>query len=140
MLLNKIDEYGKLGWIGLTVVAFWLAWPIGFLMVAYLAGSGRLRTWRAEFSMPGTWFNLGTGWGGATRPAWQGFRATSSGNKAFDQYRDETMRGLEKEQREFQAFLDRLRKARDKAEFDAFMAEQRKHAGSSLDVGKSDAG
>jgi len=49
----------------------------------------------------------------------------SSGNRAFDEYRTETLRRLEDEQREFHEFLDRLRHARDKAEFDQFMAERR---------------
>jgi len=49
----------------------------------------------------------------------------SSGNRAFDEYRAETLRRLEDEQREFREFLDRLRHARDKAEFDQFMAERR---------------
>ena len=49
----------------------------------------------------------------------------SSGNHAFDEYRDETLRRLEEEQREFRDFLDRLRFAKDKAEFDQFMAERR---------------
>jgi hypothetical protein len=55
----------------------------------------------------------------------RGFRG-SSGNRAFDEYRDETLRRLEEEQREFKAFLDRLRHAKDKAEFDQFMAEHRR--------------
>jgi len=42
---------------------------------------------------------------------------------AFDEYRAEALRRLEEEQREFMAFLDRLRLARDKVEFDQFMAE-----------------
>jgi hypothetical protein len=49
----------------------------------------------------------------------------SSGNRAFDDYREETLRRLEEEQREFREFLDRLRKARDKDEFDQFMADRR---------------
>ena len=49
----------------------------------------------------------------------------SSGNYAFDEYRAETLRRLEEEQRDFMAFLDRLRHAKDKAEFDDFMAERR---------------
>ena len=49
----------------------------------------------------------------------------SSGNRAFDEYRAETLRRLEDEQREFHDFLDRLRQARDKAEFDQFMADRR---------------
>jgi len=47
-----------------------------------------------------------------------------SGNRAFDEYRAETLRRLEDEQREFKDFLDRLRHAKDKAEFDQFMAER----------------
>ena len=49
----------------------------------------------------------------------------SSGNRAFDEYRTETLRRLEEEQREFHDFLGRLRMAKDKAEFDQFMAERR---------------
>ena len=54
---------------------------------------------------------------------WQPSR--SSGNRAFDEYREETLRRLEEEQREFRDFLGRLRMAKDKAEFDQFMAERR---------------
>ena len=49
----------------------------------------------------------------------------SSGNSAFDAYREETMRRLEEEQTAFNAFLTRLRDAKDKAEFDQFMNERR---------------
>lgn len=54
-------------------------------------------------------------------------RATrSSGNVAFDAYKEETLQRLEEEQQEFTDFLDRLRKSKDKAEFDQFMAERRR--------------
>ena len=49
----------------------------------------------------------------------------SSGNRAFDEYRSETLRRLEDEQREFKEFLERLRFAKDRSEFDQFMAERR---------------
>lgn len=49
----------------------------------------------------------------------------SSGNHAFDEYKSETLRRLEEEQKEFGSFLERLRFAKDKAEFDQFMAERR---------------
>jgi hypothetical protein len=52
----------------------------------------------------------------------------ASGNRAFDEYRVETLHRLEEEQREFRAFLDRLRMAKDKAEFDQFMSERRNSA------------
>jgi hypothetical protein len=57
-------------------------------------------------------------WGGGRR-----YRGPS-GNRAFDEYRAETIRRLEEEQREFMEFLDRLRHAKDKVEFDQFMAER----------------
>ncbi|MGI4795266.1 MAG: DUF2852 domain-containing protein [Janthinobacterium lividum] len=125
-MISKIDEYGKVGWITATVVSFWLAWPIGLAMLAFLAGSGRLRGFSA--SAPGTWFNLGTQdnrWNAGFKAPWGHAKSATSGNKAFDEYRDETLRRLEDEEREFQSFLDRLRKARDKSEFDSFMAERR---------------
>jgi len=49
----------------------------------------------------------------------------SSGNRAFDEHRTQTLQRLEEEQREFREFLKRLRMAKDKAEFDQFMAERR---------------
>ncbi len=39
--------------------------------------------------------------------------------------RTETLRRLEEEQKEFGSFLERLRFAKDKAEFDQFMSERR---------------
>jgi hypothetical protein len=60
--------------------------------------------------------------GGGGGPFWG---PPSSGNRAFDEYRTETLRRLEDEQREFKEFLHRLRFARDKTEFDQFMNERR---------------
>ena len=63
---------------------------------------------------PGRWYKYGNGRG----------KTASSGNHAFDEYREETLRRLEDEQKEFFEFLERLRQAKDKAEFDQFMAER----------------
>ena len=52
------------------------------------------------------------------------FNSSPSGNRAFDEYRAETLKRLEDEQREFKDFLARLRFAKDRAEFDQFMAER----------------
>jgi len=52
----------------------------------------------------------------------------SSGNTAFDAYKTETLRRLEEEQENFEAFLKRLREAKDKSEFDQFMDERAKTA------------
>ena len=48
----------------------------------------------------------------------------TSGNLAFDAYKEDTLNRLEREQDQFHAFLDRLRQAKDKAEFDQFMDER----------------
>ena len=62
-----------------------------------------------------------SGWS-AIGAAAAGFGPSSSGNRAFDDYRAETLKRLEDEQREFKEFLERLRFAKDRAEFDQFMA------------------
>ena len=138
MLTAKLDEVGRPAWVLLTIIAFWMAWPLGLALLAFLLGSGRLGgrlngPWgslRAE--MPGSWFNVRNDNRAGTRPG-RGWRfpgsVPSSGNEAFDQYRSETIRRLEEEQREFQEYLERLRRARDKAEFDQFMAERRGRPG-----------
>ena len=120
-MLTRMDEFGRPAWILATVLGFWMFWPLGLAILTYLAWTGRLRT-MAGAAMgrtggPGQWFNLRS----EGRPAPGG-----SGNKAFDDYRAETLRRLEEEQREFVDYLDRLRRARDKAEFDGFMAERRR--------------
>jgi hypothetical protein len=57
-------------------------------------------------------------------------------SSAFAEYRADTLRRLENEETEFHGFLDRLRSAKDKAEFDAFMGERGtpKTAGAPLSV------
>jgi hypothetical protein len=57
------------------------------------------------------------------RNAWD--QPRTSGNQAFDEYRAATLRRLEEEQREFWEFLSGLRMAKDKADFDQFIAERR---------------
>ena len=117
----KIDVLGKPAWIALMILGFLAFWPIGLGILAYLVWSGRMRSCRY-----GRWHHegrertreaMGRWWGGAGR-------GYSSGNKAFDEYREETLRRLEEEEREFRDFLDRLRQAKDKAEFDQFMSER----------------
>src|SRR5437660_11206580 len=107
----QLDDIGKPAWIALTVVSFILFWPLGLLVLGFLIGSGRMACWahgstdrwqrrvertqRRMERMPAT-AELWSGCGG--------YRA-SSGNGAFDEYRAETLRRLEEEQREFIAFL-----------------------------------
>ena len=126
-IVAKLDELGKPAWIVLTILGFMVWWPVGLATLAFIIGSGRMSCWQGGSL---------TRWHGAAdqmRPVgtwWQASR--SSGNRAFDEYREETLRRLEEEQREFQDFLARLRMAKDKAEFDQFMAERRTRTESSL--------
>ena len=116
-IVEKLDELGKPAWIGLMVLSFVLFWPIGLALLAFMIASGRIGC--RKHGGPGRWHGMERRWR-------HGLRGGSSGNVAFDEYRDETLRRLEEEQREFQEFLERLRHAKDKAEFDQFMADRRR--------------
>jgi hypothetical protein len=128
----KLDEFGKPAWIVLTILGFMIWWPVGFAVLAFVIGSGRMGCGYRGGS--GHWERKMEGMQSKMdrfreRMAGHGsgfsFGAPSSGNRAFDEYRSETIRRLEDEQREFHDFLDRLRMAKDKSEFDQFMAERR---------------
>lgn len=110
----KIDEQGKWAWIVLMVVGFIIFWPVGLALLFYLMWSGRMGCWKNG--------RVGRRHGPGR---WHGPAERSSGNTAFDEYKADTLRRLEEEQKEFMDFLDRLRAAKDKAEFDQFMAERR---------------
>ena len=122
-IVAKLDDLGKPAWIALMILGFMVWWPVGLATLAFIIGSGRMSCWKGggmsrwhdganRMHQSGTW--------------WQPSR--SSGNRAFDDCREETLRRLEEEQREFHEFLGRLRMAKDKAEFDQFMAERRSRA------------
>ena len=123
----KLDEVPKAVWIAAIVLSFLVWWPAGVALLVYLGASGRLGVFAC--GPRGRWHNAGAnrgrgcGWG--ERHA---SRGQASGNSAFDDYREETLRRLEDEQREFAAYLDRLRRARDKSEFDQFMADRRRRS------------
>lgn len=115
--VEKMDDYGMQAWIALMVLAFIIFWPIGLAVLAYLIWSGRMGACRGWSD---NWQNKKSRFRGAGGSA----RRRSSGNHAFDEYREETLRRLEEEQSEFNEFLTRLRMAKDKAEFDQFMSSR----------------
>jgi len=126
-LAARLDDYGKPAWIAVMVLGFVLFWPVGLAILAYMIWSGRMAC--RKHGGPGRWHHEGVSGGRAKASRWcgAGRRArSSSGNLAFDEYREETLRRLEDEQEEFESFLERLRQAKDKAEFDQFMAERRR--------------
>lgn len=108
-----LDGHGRPAWIAAMVLGFVFFWPIGLALVFYMFATGR--------------FGRGAcGRSHRMRGAAAAFR--SSGNNAFDAYKAETLRRLEEEQGSFEAFLERLREAKDKAEFDQFMDERARTA------------
>ena len=132
-IVEKLDEYGKGAWIAFAVLGFILFWPLGLATLAFLFWSGRMgcgyagdryehRMSRLQGKMDRLRERMGGREGGFG--GW-GRGGPSSGNRAFDEYRTETLRRLEDEQREFQEFLVRLREAKDKAEFDQFMSQRK---------------
>lgn len=64
----------------------------------------------------------------ALRPHVSGSTAQTSGNASFDAYKSELLNRLEEEQANFEGFLSRLRDAKDKTEFDTFMADREQAA------------
>ena len=132
----KLDELGLPAWIALMVLGFMVWWPVGFVLLAFIIGSGRMGCGRHsierwENKMSRMQEKLEQMRGRASSGTWGWGQPPSSGNRAFDEYRTETLRRLEEEQREFRDFLDRLRFAKDKTEFDQFMAERRNRDGAS---------
>jgi len=130
----------------LTVLGFLWWWPIGLVLLGLFLGRGKFGC-RRNLSYAGDTPMFGKDHG---RDRWERKMtrlqekmemvrdrmdrvrggewfggASTSGNRAFDDYREETMKRLEEEQREFKDFLARLRFARDRSEFDQFMTERR---------------
>jgi hypothetical protein len=111
-----------------TILGFMFWWPIGLMLLIVTLCRRHMfygyRRW-------GGWHSTGTG-GAGPGAGWKNWfggepspTGPSSGNRAFDEYRAETLRRLEDEQKEFAEFLERLRFAKDKSEFDQFMDERR---------------
>ena len=102
-----LDDKGKPAWIATMVLGFIFVWPLGLAILFYMIWSGRMQcgksSWRRRHGHAG---------------------AGPTGNAAFDEYRQETLRRLEEEQGAFVGFLEQLRRAKDKAEFDQFMADR----------------
>ena len=130
VLVDKLDELGKPAWIALMILGFMAWWPIGLMVLIFFLGSGRMG---CSYRHNGQWQSHWQGKMDRMQEKMERLRSKmdrsrsggdwwgtppSSGNRAFDDYRTETLRRLEEEQREFKEFLERLRFAKDRAEFD----------------------
>ena len=103
-------------WIALVILGFVLFWPLGLIILFCLNWSGnmrccneRLMAWKTDYLQ--RWCTAS----GAS---------VSTGNMAFDEYRAKALRRLDEERREFDRYVERLRRAKDQDEFDRFMSEQ----------------
>ena len=127
---RMLDTPWHPGWIAVTILGFIIWWPIGLALLFFTLGSRRMSCWssqdrwqnkveRMQYKMDRMRDRM------ERRGFGFGFGPPTSGNRAFDEYRAETLSRLEEEQREFKDFLVRLRHAKDKEEFDQFMAQHR---------------
>ena len=117
-----LDDKGKGAWIAVMVLGFIFIWPVGLAFLAYMIWSKRMFSRSSCAERRARRFDRHENhWGGhaAMRP---------SGNAAFDAYKTDMLRRLEDEQTAFEAFLQRLREAKDKSEFDNFMEERARAA------------
>jgi Protein of unknown function (DUF2852) len=135
---HSCSPLGKKRWSGAEIAAvvggFIVFWPLGLLALGLKFARGEMWTgasqgvppwaaykaWKADRKHNGFDF---------APPRWQ--HTSSSGNAAFDTYKKEQLdrleaerRKLEDEQRAFADYLTKLREAKDKDEFDRFMAER----------------
>lgn len=113
-----LDDRGRAAWITAMVGSYIVFWPVGLALTAYMvmndkfSGTGIKRR------------NKTHAWGGCGPKKRSRKMNSYTGNAAFDAYKDDTLRRLEEEQANFEEFLERLREAKDKAEFDQFMEER----------------
>ena len=105
-VMGSLNSVGKPVWLLLMIAGFIWWWPAGLAVLAYLAWTGRLGAWvNVQPWMPKFW---------------------GSGNVAFDEHRTDILQQLEAEQKEFGGFIADLKKAKDKSEFDQFMARRKR--------------
>jgi hypothetical protein len=110
------DDLPMPTWIALMILGYVLFWPLGLVVLTYLIWSGKMMCCFGGLARSKS--------DGLKRWAVPDGEPRSTGNMAFDEYREATLKRLEEERVEFTKFLERLRHAKDKAEFDQFMSEQ----------------
>lgn len=103
--------------IPVSIIAIDAFWPAGIALAGFLAWQwGRVPNFGGTGSVSEQVEAL--------KPLLRPETPKSSGNASFDAYRTELLDRLEQEQHSFDGFLDRLRAAKDEAEFEAFMDER----------------
>lgn len=110
-----MDARGRKAWIAAMIAGMIFAWPVGLALVAYITVTNRWSK-KTMFNSPNCLSRRDQSWAMPSR--------RPSGNTAFDAYKADTLKRLEDEQDAFEAFLQRLRDAKDKSEFDSFMDDR----------------
>ena len=103
-----MDRRGKGAWMAAMILGMIFFWPVGLALLFYMIWSKRMFSKSQSCSHSKSFYR----------------RDTSSGNTAFDAYKADTLRRLEEEQQQFEAFMDRLRAAKDQSEFDEFLKDR----------------
>lgn len=108
------------GWIIAMVGAFIVWWPLGLLILAYILWSGSLGRVNGQ-------------WWARAKSLWPfpGWPLGDSGNRAFEEHRKATLDKLEaekqklaNEERAFTIYVDKLRTARDRQQFEDFIKQR----------------
>ncbi len=119
--------------IALMVLGFIIFWPLGLAMLAYILWGERFG---GSADKAETWVREKKDWARNCKNRYRGHGRHSSGNVAFDEYREEQLKRLDEERKrlddevnEFHDYMRNLRKARDREEFDRFMRERNTNRG-----------
>src|SRR5215471_16699073 len=132
---------GRSRWTAVEIIAmvlgFIVFWPIGLAILGYKFWQSRnggpdLQTFAASKWQDARAMMASNSWGCGSMRRASGFYTPSTGNAAFDEWRtaelarlDEERRKLDEAQREFAEYVDAIRRAKDREEFERFMAERR---------------
>jgi hypothetical protein len=110
------------------IVGFVIFWPVGLAVLAYILWGDRMRARWNDFRPD---FERAARRAGFEHGGFRGYRPGSTGNTAFDAYRDAELKRLEEERAaldkmrdEFDEFLANLRRAKDQEEFDRFKSSR----------------
>jgi len=111
------------------VLGFMVFWPIGLAVFGYKMWQRKSGADDLQTVMTAKWNEARAAW---SRPSAWSWGPDATGNVAFDQWKAAELARLEAERRkledaarEFAEFLDNVRHAKDREEFERFMNERR---------------
>jgi hypothetical protein len=96
-----------------VILGFIVWWPLGMLAIGYILWGGSIDGLVDDLATEAKkWFNHAPK------------KQSSTGNAAFDAYKEQTLKQLEEEEASFAAYIQKLREARDRDEFERFLSER----------------